>query len=57
MRKYLIASRKTGICHTQEKEGRLTGLITSCVRISISNTLLRERRGMGRNKGKTRLKL
>jgi hypothetical protein len=47
MRKYFIASRKTGICHTQEKEGRLTGLVKSCVRIAFQNTLLKERQGDG----------
>jgi hypothetical protein len=31
MKKYYIESRRRGISYIQLKEGRLTGLVTSCV--------------------------
>jgi hypothetical protein len=40
--KYYIQSRRRGISYVQYKEGRLTGLVTSCVGTAFLNTCLKE---------------
>jgi hypothetical protein len=41
-KKYYKESRRTGTSHKQQKEARLTGLVTSCVGTAFSTTLLKE---------------
>jgi len=41
--KYYTESRRREISYIQQKEGRLTGLVTSCIGIVLHNTLLKER--------------
>ena len=41
--KYYLQSRSTEISYIQYNEGRLTGLVTSCVGTAFWNTLLKER--------------
>jgi hypothetical protein len=43
MKKCYTESRRAGISYMQYKEGRLTGLVTSCVGTALYNTLLKER--------------
>jgi len=40
--KYYVESIRTGISYIQYKEGRLTGLATSCAETAFWNTLLKE---------------
>jgi hypothetical protein len=47
MKKYYKGSRTRGISYKQEKEERLTGLVTSCVITAFYNTLLKERYEIG----------
>jgi len=39
---YYMESRRKGISHMQYKEGRLTGLVTSCIETAFYNMLLKE---------------
>jgi len=43
IKKYDKESVRRGISYTQQKEGRLSGLVTSCVGSAFYNTLLKER--------------
>jgi hypothetical protein len=47
MKKYYIESRQRGIWYIQENEGRLTGLVTSCIGTACQNMLLKERQREG----------
>jgi len=47
MKQYYLESRRKGIFCIQYKDGRLTDLVTFCVRTSFLNELLKERQGVG----------
>jgi len=42
MKKYYKDSRRKEISYEQQKEGRITGLVISCVGTVFLNTLLKE---------------
>jgi hypothetical protein len=47
-KRYYIGSKRKEMSNMQLKEGMLNGLKTSCVRIALKNTLLRERERKGK---------
>jgi hypothetical protein len=45
MNKYYRQSRRKGMSYKPYKEGRLTGLVTSCIQTAFCNMSLKERHG------------
>jgi hypothetical protein len=43
MKKYYLQSRSRGISYMKDVNGRLTGLVTFCVKTAFYNGLLKER--------------
>jgi hypothetical protein len=54
MKKYYVESRRRGIFYKQQKEGRLCGIVTSCVGTAYLNSLLKERYKENRGDGEPR---